>query len=199
MRWLWQITLSIFFCCCILLGCGQLDSGEEKIRHTIATGEPIRTIPIWIDHRATWSQKHGIEQAIQEWNTALSPFIKLYVKGDFHMRPDEMAQVDRYNGWAILIIYSNYWMAGDEKQLAFVNHVGGNYIYAIEDRIPEHWWKGVIMHEMGHLFNVSHGSGLMEESFYYHPNICVDAWTLKQVSEQHHLPFQHMRPCQDWW
>lgn len=110
---------------------------------------------VCLDHEFSDEFKIAAEQAMFAWTDALCGLIEIrpaVVQGD-EFPPlfcDKM----------IYRVYSSYtWVSLRSEDVA--GFFENDYAWIIVDRVPNKLTKQVFMHELGHLFGVTHGDGIM--------------------------------------
>lgn len=169
-------------------------------KHIIAE-TPKRIIPIWVDKNFGNADRVYIDDAVNQWNYVLNSNIVLKIV-DFEF-DDEENKVDvqqKQNGWLILKINSKSNLIPPHEKgywnIAFVNSIGGNYMYLVRDRLSNAAITGVAMHEMGHLLGAKHDNeGLMFRHYSLGEYQCADYDAVKEVADYQHIPIENLNYC----
>lgn len=188
--------------CASLLGQPRLN-GYSYTQVGIYQGQPVKTIPIWIDREFGEADKLAIDDAIQAWNYAMNGYIRLKVVDTaFDMEVPKIVQQVREGGWLFLKIKSDnplvpvsdkgFWTIG------FTEQIGGHHLYLIRDRLGNDDIFGVTLHEIGHLMGSGHvGERLMYPHYSRARFRCIDKATIDVVASYNGLPADRLNFCVD--
>src|ERR1700676_658396 len=115
-----------------------------------------KIIAIQVDKTFTADNKKWIADAVREWNLTLNGYMRFdIVSYNFDMQPEELKKDELFimkvksDSDLIPIAHSNTGMA-------WINTLGGKWMWVIEDRIYQERMIGVVMHELGHHLGVEH-------------------------------------------
>lgn len=132
---------------------------------------------IFIDSKFTPSEKSQILEAIKQWNTVLNGNLIFDTKV-IQIDSDEKVfpPIDQQD---IIVIKTK--KCSNCNALAYVNKIGGNYIFFVEQNTQSFQYKGVMLHEIGHILGLLHinRESLMHEKFSNYD--CIDFFTIKQL------------------
>ena len=165
-------------------------------------GEPLKIIKIRIDKNFGEADQISIDRAISSWNYAMNGYVNLEVV-------DNRFDVDKYvidqsgKNWLFIKINSENVLIPKQKDdgyvtLAFVNNIGGEYLYVIRDRLTNDSVYGIMLHEIGHLMGAKHvGERLMYPHYNKATYQCIDYETMIAISEQWGISIDKLNYCKD--
>jgi hypothetical protein len=162
---------------------------------------PKRIIPIWIDKNFGNADRVYIDDAINQWNYVLNGNIVLgVVDFEFDDEENKVDDQEKQNGWLILKINSKSNLVSPSEKgywnIAFVNKIGGNYLYIIRDRLNDTQVFGTTMHEIGHLLGATHNSGGLMFKYYNRGRFqCADFDAVKEVADYQHIEMENLNYC----
>lgn len=170
----------------------------------VYTGEPVRTIPIWIDKDFGEADKIEIDNAINAWNFAMNGYIKLkVVDTNFDMEVDKIVTQVKENGWLFMKIKSDNKLVPAQSTpgfwtIGFCERIGGQHLYLVRDRLTNEDVFGVTLHEIGHLMGSGHvGQRLMYPHYSRARFQCIDYDTMVKVSNYFDLRLDNLNYCSD--
>jgi hypothetical protein len=157
----------------------------------------LKEYKVLLDDEFGEADKLLIEDAILQWNYALNGHIRIVleeVKFSMH-------RVAGRDEWIILKIDSNNILvtdsvSGGHYTLAWVNAIGGNYMWLIRDRLRNDSITGVVMHEIGHLLGARHDDVYLMSAYYNWSSYrCIDYEALRRVAEYQHISIGGLNYC----
>lgn len=188
---------------------------QYKAVYTISPyirNENAPIINIYIDRSFSQNEKLAIDNGINNWNYVLNGQMILKVV-DYNVLPSpENIQAIKSSG-NIIIIQANETDPNIPKQvnnndcqkknnclitLAWADSVGGNLIYIIKRRVMADNVEYIVMHELGHVFHLSHQedeNSLMYRIYTKLGYLCVDFLSAKLVAEQYNLDVNRINYC----
>ncbi len=202
----------LVFTVSLVIGCGAAPKLEATYtNHPVYVGDPHRRIPIYLDKEFTAQDKLSIDDAVRSWNYALDGQIVLRVIDySFDMEIDKLQTAQAQNAWLILKIDSNNFAIPEVKcdkkpgvscnrTVAWCDHIGGNVIKVIRDRLKSEDITPVVMHEMGHALFVEHNmeepNSLMSPVYTRAAYLCIDKYTITQVAIHYGLNTMDLNWC----
>jgi len=201
------MRLLLVFLCLLLCGCLELHprlpilGAYQYTRIAPYTGQPITTIPIWIDKHFGEADNLALDDAINQWNYVLNGYIRLVVVDiNFDMEQNKIEEQEKNKGWLILKISSTNPMISkdSDRVLGFVDELGGHYIFIVRDRLANKDVLGVALHEIAHgLFAEHQGDRLMSPAYNLAGYQCIDEGTVEQISKHWKIPVDKMNYCYD--
>jgi hypothetical protein len=194
--------LSILFVLLVLVGCAR----PLQFRYTNKTwiSGAAQPVKIYVDKEFGMADVIEMQKALDQWNYVFNGMVKLEIVSVGFDMSEEMIK-ESSDGLLILKIDSKNpnIPKGDAKDgvespvLAFVNEVGGRYMYIIRDRVELGDMRAIMLHEMGHLLGAGHvGEHLMHPRYLPVRYQCVDAETVKAVALHWKIPVERMNYCQ---
>lgn len=156
----------------MLFSCTQSD---------IQLPDPIRPVfsyekRVCIDSAFDQEDVKDITFSIIRWN-AVAEKTGVWMKID---KTDCELNIDRFDILSNLIDFCN-----DKRALACANHIGGNQILVMRNRIESQFkLRGVVLHELGHILGARHtesGKGLMTLEYSGYRFQFIDQETINQI------------------
>jgi len=197
MRIIWLVLISLL-CSCIFIGGVHPYIYTEREYHSSVT----REIPIWVDRDFGAGDGVEIFKAISAWNYVLNGYIHLRVVDmSFDMEVSKIKEQIREGGWLIMKTNSGNRMIpvasnSENRIIGWSDHVGGNRIWLIRDRMFNDDVFGICLHEMGHLLGSRHvGHRLMDPIYTRDKFSCVDVDSMESVARYNHLPADRLNYC----
>jgi len=174
--------------------------------HNTYYDHPSKVILVYVDGDFGEADRVEMQKAIDQWNFALNGRVRIEVKTwDFNMGNSDIKEAMGNGGWMIHKIDSTNPMiiAGTTNKdgtvmetCAWVNHVGGNEMWIVRDRIQSTWVFGIMMHELGHLLGADHnGKLLMAPVYNAFDYRCVDYDTMVMVTDHLALSIGSVNYC----
>lgn len=182
-----------------LMSCQPREGLKYYINTPMGMGVFIKSYAIYVDKDFGEADRLEIAKAVEQWNHALNGQIRLdIVSFDFRMEPSILKE--KADAWFILKIHSDSNFKPKEEPeaptLAFADKIGGHLIYMIRDRIRNEDMKGIVMHEIGHLFGSDHvGTRLMYKHYQRSQYNCVDYDSIQSVASAQHLEPAGLNYC----
>lgn len=85
---------------------------------------------------------------------------------------------------------------GDSKVLAWVDKIGGNKIFIIEERVKIEDLENIMLHEIGHILGARHvGKTLMNSKYNKYYYTCIDQITASQIGAFLGLDVDNLNYC----
>lgn len=199
------IVAIVVFGCATTLNPGLPKLGAYHYTHVpVHEGEPVRTIPIWIDENFGEADKVEIDKAVDAWNFAMNGYVKLkVVDTHFNMEIDKIVTQVNQGGWLFMKIHSSSKLVPSHNDkgfwtIGFCERIGGHHMYLVRDRLGNDDVFGVTLHEIGHLMGSGHvGHRLMYPHYSRARFQCIDYETMKKVSKFFNLNMRDLNYCMD--
>lgn len=205
------LLLVVVLIAAVVGGCAALFSNRDPmlgrysyVQRPLYTGQPVRTIPIWIDKDFGEADKVAIDDAIRAWNYAMNGYIKLdVVDMSFDMEIDKIVRQVNSGGWLFMKIRSDSKLIPTQKTpgywtIGFTEQLGGHHLYLVRDRLANEDVFGVTLHEIGHLMGSDHvGDRLMYPHYSRARFQSIDYVTITAVANYFKLPVEDLNYCVD--
>jgi hypothetical protein len=163
--------------------------------------EPGRVVPVHIDQNFNIYERAKILRAVNEWNVVLNGQMRLEVSPTMlDATPYLAAGARRPEGWIVAKIDSRSPIIGSSAMnRALAVTVGSRraIVYVVADRLGSRDLGGIMMHEFGHAFGVSHdaGSQLMHPYYTGDKQRCIDKGAVRAVAAAQNLDFSRLNWC----
>ena len=203
------IALALGACADVASSCLVSDGAEPQpcvsraIQYTSTPvqTEPSRIVPVHIDRKFTIYERAKVLRAVNEWNVALNGQVRLEVSPSmFDATPYLAAGVPRPEGWIVAKIDSRDPIISNSRMsraLAVTVGTRRAIVYVVADRLGSRDLGGIMMHEFGHAFGVSHDSGsqLMHPYYTGDKQRCIDKGAVRAVAAAQNLDFSRLNWC----
>ncbi len=160
-----------------------------------------REISIYVDKNFGESDKVYIANAVDQWNYALNGHIILQIVSyNFDVNIDNINKNILDDAFIIKKIYANNPLVKDapgKMTLAWVDCIGGHYMWIIRDRFDNQQMQGIVMHEFGHMLGAKHVNkpSLMLPIYNAETYKCIDSETMYSVAQYNNLQFEDLNYC----
>jgi len=178
----------------VLMGCMPRVTEFRYSGSSAAAPFPLVEYSIYLDKNFGELDKIEIEKGICQWNYALNGYVKMeIVDSNFDMEVEVLRGMGE-GDWLILKVGSD---GVSDGTLGYVDHVGGNIVHIVRDRVENDWVSGIVMHEIGHLLGVRHDQVyLMQEKYKWAEFRCIDYGTMELVSKEIGIGIEQLNYCQ---
>lgn len=139
---------------------------------------------VLVDDAFDAADQEAIGKAVVQWNATLGGVLR-FEAGVHHLSLLEDAiLIMRIDSSAPFIPVVTTEDGRSLDALAFVDTLGGRYVYIIRDRIMAAWVQPITLHELGHALGARDrkGHGLMHWQFTPSEYSCVDDETRTEVT-----------------
>lgn len=185
-----------------LTGCTVKPWSYHKVKSPEHIVNPP-TIPIYIDNGFTRPQLIAVYQAVNEWNYIFNRQIVLEIKNIVRNTKEVKSANDSIKNSGVGWIFFTISISDpgleviDKNFIAFVNEIGGNYMFVFKERIAPVNVKTIIMHEIGHLLGAEHVifPSLMYSTYGEDQLDCIDQVTVNQVAAANNLDYKTLNYC----
>jgi len=168
--------------------------------HVVNNTQVLKKISIWVDNKFNTKEQLNIISAVNEWRIALNNTIQLNIIS-ISFDIEKIEEIYGDDNWIIYKIdeKSKFYLKKPGKiTLGFVNHIGGNLIYLVDNKLNKDRdsLKLVLMHEISHLLGLTHyGKYLMNSEFNYNSYLCIDEETMQRISKLYNIDKLSLNYC----
>lgn len=158
------------------------------------------SLTVHIDRNFDAAERELIVEAVGEWNEALNGESHIEVAADAIDTFSDMSRIRKPNVWVIARIESSHPLAAArDMSRALAVKIGGRsgIIYVVHDRLGSRDLRGIVLHELGHVFGLAHDPRGKLMSPYYKANKqqCIDKGTIRAIAELHQMPIDDFDWC----